>query len=308
MAVSAAQTGAPSIRSMTGFARVREQTSAGELTVTLRTVNHRSLDFHFHQNGEFLIFENAVRSLLKQHIRRGHVEVRISLDLASSPSKAEYNREVVARYVAAFRQAAADFGISGDPDLNAAFRLPGAFGTEGAAAALDESYEAELLRTVDRCACELNAFRVREGAELVSVFEREGQAIKEQTSRMRAIRNNAVPQIQQRLLERLQSLAAEINVDPRRLAEEVAFLVDRSDVDEELSRLEIHSDQLLEMLRSGGDAGKKIDFLLQEMNRETNTILSKTSGIGETGLTMSELALETKANIERIREQALNIE
>jgi uncharacterized protein (TIGR00255 family) len=214
----------------------------------------------------------------------------------------------VARYVTAFRQAAADFGIAGEPDLNAAFRLPGAFGTDGTAVDLDENYEAELLRVVGRCADELNAFRAREGSELVQLFEKEARAIKEQAGKMRAIRNNAVPQMQQRLLERLQSLAADVTVEPRRLAEEVAFLVDRSDVSEELSRLEIHGEQLLEMLRNGGEAGKKIDFLLQEMNRETNTILSKTSGIGETGLIMSELALETKANIERIREQALNIE
>jgi uncharacterized protein (TIGR00255 family) len=293
---------------MTGFARVREQTSVGELTVSLRTVNHRSLDFHFHQNGEFLIFENAVRSLLKQHIRRGHVEVRISLNGANGAAKPEYNREVVARYVTAFRQAAVEFGIADEPDLNAAFRLPGAFGIDGGTAELGESYETELLQVVGRCADELNAFRMREGAELVALFEKEARAIKEQAGKMRAIRNSAGPQIQERLLERLQSLAADINVDAKRLAEEVAFLVDRSDVDEELSRLEIHGEQLLEMLRNGGEAGKKIDFLLQEMNRETNTILSKTSGIGETGLTMSDLALETKANIERIREQALNIE
>jgi uncharacterized protein (TIGR00255 family) len=293
---------------MTGFARIREETSMGELTVSLRTVNHRSLDFHFHQSGEFLIFENAVRALLKQHIRRGHVEVRISLDGTGNAARAAYNRDVVARYVIAFRQAAADFGVSGEPDLNAAFRLPGAFGIDGAVAELSEGYEPELLRAVGKCADELNAFRVREGRDLVELFEKEARAIKEQAGKMQAIRNRAAPQMQQRLLERLQLLAAEVTVDPRRLAEEVAFLVDRSDVHEELSRLEIHSEQLLELLSNGGEAGKKIDFLLQEMNRETNTILSKTSGIGETGLTMSELALETKANIERIREQALNIE
>lgn len=307
MAITAARPETQPVRSMTGFARVREQTSVGELTVSLRTVNHRSLDFHFHQNGEFLIFENAVRGLLKQRIRRGHVEVRISLSGANGAAKVEYNREVVARYVSAFRQAAADFGITGAPDLNAAFRLPGAFGTDGAIEP-GENYEQELLRAVARCADELNAFRAREGAELVALFEKEARAIKEQAGKMRAIRNSAGPQMQQRLLERLQALASEITIEPRRLAEEVAFLVDRSDVDEELSRLEIHGEQLLEMLRNGGEAGKKIDFILQEMNRETNTILSKTSGIGETGLAMSDLALETKANIERIREQALNIE
>ncbi len=293
---------------MTGFARIRQQTSLGELTVSLRTVNHRALDFHFHQSSEFQVFENAARALLKQEIARGHVEVRMSLARGEGDGAVEYNRQVVARYVAAFRQAAAEFGVSAEPDLDAAFRLPGAFALEGADAEVDQAYESEVLAALSRCAEELNAFRSREGAELAEVLRKETRLIQEQAAAMRAIRKNALPEMQKRLLERLQNLLGEANVDARRLAEETAILVDRSDVEEELARLEIHATQLLEMLKQGGETGKKLDFLLQEMNRETNTILSKTSGIAETGLTMSDLALATKANIERIREQALNIE
>lgn len=210
--------------------------------------------------------------------------------------------------MAAYRQAAAELDVIGQPDLNAALRLPGAFGSEGVSREIDATFEPELLDAVRRCAEELNAFRAREGAELVALFEKEARSIQENTKSMRAIRETATPQLQQRLFERLQALLGEINVDTRRLAEEAAILADRSDVEEELSRLEIHSEQLIAMLLGGGETGKKIDFLLQEMNRETNTVLSKTSGIGETGITMSDLALATKANIERIREQALNIE
>lgn len=276
--------------------------------MSLRTVNHRSLDFHFHQNNEFFIFENAIRSLLKQLIARGHVEVRIGLNGSEASKGAEYNRDVVARYVEAYRKAASDFGLGGEPDLNAAFRLPGAFSSESGGNQVEDSYEAELLAVLGRCAGELNAFREREGAELAALFQKETQAIQENTRRMRDIRGNASAQMQKRLLERLQALLGETTIDERRLAEEAAILADRSDVEEELARLEIHSEQLLAMLEQGGDAGKKMDFLLQEMNRETNTILSKTTGLGETGITMSELALATKAHIERIREQALNIE
>jgi uncharacterized protein (TIGR00255 family) len=293
---------------MTGFARVREQTSLGELTISLRTVNHRSLDFHFHQGSEFFVFENAIRGLLKQHIGRGHVEVRISLNSGAANKTVEYNREIVAQYVAAFRQASAELGVAGEPDLNAAFRLPGALSSEGTSNEIGANFEPELLSAALRCTEELNAFRMREGAELRALFEKEARSIQENTRNMRAIRETALPEFQQRTLERLQNLLGEVNVDARRLMEEAAILADRSDVEEELSRLEIHSEQLIAMLKGGGETGKKIDFLLQEMNRETNTILSKTSGIGETGIKMSDLALATKSNIERIREQALNIE
>jgi uncharacterized protein (TIGR00255 family) len=125
---------------------------------------------------------------------------------------------------------------------------------------------------------------------------------------MKAIRAGAAEEMQKRLLERLQPLLGSNAIDPRRLVEEAAILTDRSDVQEELARLEIHTEQLLQMLAAGGELGKKVDFLLQEMNRETNTILSKTSGLGETGLTMTDLGLAAKAHIEKIREQALNIE
>ncbi len=125
---------------------------------------------------------------------------------------------------------------------------------------------------------------------------------------MKAIRTEALPQFQKRLAERLAELLDGTGIDARRLAEEAAILTDRSDIEEELARLDIHTGQLFEMLNNGGEVGKRLDFLLQEMNRETNTVLSKTSGIGEAGLTMTNLALATKANIEKIREQALNLE
>jgi uncharacterized protein (TIGR00255 family) len=293
---------------MTGFARLRRQTSIGELTISLRTVNHRSLDLHFHQSSEMQPFEMAVRKALKEQLARGHVEIRISLSQPAAAQDIQYDRDILGRYVAAVRAAAAEFHIAAEPDLNAALRLPGAFLAEGAALEIQQNFEPELVSAVSECAAELNKFREREGSELRELLRQEAAAIQKQAAEMRTIRAAAIPQFQTRLTERLQALLAEAAPDPRRLMEEAALLADRSDVQEELSRLEIHTGQLLEMLTAGGETGKKIDFLLQEMNRETNTILSKTSGIGEQGLRMSELALATKANIERIREQALNLE
>jgi uncharacterized protein (TIGR00255 family) len=292
---------------MTGFARLRRQTSLGELTVSLRSVNHRSLDFHFHQANELQPFEMAIRKALKESVARGHLEVRIGLNRAAETRDMQYDRDIVGRYVAAVRAAAVEFGVISEPDLNAALRLPGAFLAEGASE-IAQSFEPELVAAVSDCAAELNQFREREGSELRELLCQEAAAIQKQAAEMKAIRAEAIPQFQNRLTERLQALLGETVPEPRRLMEEAAMLADRSDVQEELSRLEIHTGQLLELLTAGGEAGKKLDFLLQEMNRETNTILSKTSGIGELGLRMSDLALATKANIERIREQALNLE
>jgi uncharacterized protein (TIGR00255 family) len=296
------------VRSMTGYARVRRETPLGELTVSLRSVNHRGLDFHFFLSGEFAAFENAVRATLKRDISRGHIEVRISLTRIDETVRAGYNRRLIADYVAAFREAAAEFGLQGQPDLNAAFRMPGAFAAESEVNCIDNAFEPEVMAALAACVAELNAFREREGAQLRELFRAEVEAIRRQTRRMKEIRTEALPHFQRRLTERLHELLGSTGIEPRRLAEEAALLTDRSDVEEELSRLEIHTAQLTELLDAGGEVGKRVDFLLQEMNRETNTVLSKTSGIGETGLLLTDLALATKANIEKVREQSLNLE
>jgi uncharacterized protein (TIGR00255 family) len=295
------------LRSMTGYARVRRETSLGELTLSLRSVNHRGLDPHFHQGSEFAPFENAIRARLKGAMARGHVEVRISLSRKKDSARAQYNQDLLGHYVGAYRAAAETFGIHSDFDLNAALRIPGVLSAE-ADGEIESSFEPEVIAALDRCLDELNAFREREGAQIRELLRREAEAIDAQTKQMKAIRKQALPQFQSRLSERLSALLGGAGIEPRRLAEEAAILTDRSDVEEELARLEIHTGQLFDMLESGGEIGKRLDFLLQEMNRETNTVLSKTSGIGEAGLTMTNLALATKAHIEKIREQALNVE
>jgi uncharacterized protein (TIGR00255 family) len=305
------------VRSMTGYARIRRDTPLGQLTVSLRSVNHRGLDLHFHTHSDFAPFENAIRSLLKQQIGRGHVEVRASLNRSSgpvgSPSSADdgataYNRDLLLRYVAAFRQAAAELKISGDPDLNFAFRIPGIFDNENGSDSLDAAFEPEVTAAFAACLTEFNATREREGQLLREQMIGETEAILAQAAGMVEIRSGALAWFQQRLDERLRELLSATAIEPRRLAEEAAVLTDRSDIQEELTRLDIHTRELRQILAQGGEVGKRLDFLLQELNRETNTILSKTSGVGDAGLTLTNLALATKANIEKIREQALNLE
>ena len=296
------------IRSMTGYALVRRETTAGELTVSLRAVNHRGLDLHFHCGAELARFENNVRAVVKEAIGRGHVEVRLFLARADGGASSKYNRELVASYLGLFQEVADEFGLAGEPDLNVIFTLPGVFDGGRDSAALDDSFEAELLGAVTQCAQELNAFREREGEQTARALASEVEGIEQAAARIAAIRGQATVLLYTKLRDRLAELLSEGGVSESRLCEEAAVLADRSDVQEELTRLGAHTQELRRTLETGGAVGKKMDFLLQEMNRETSTLLAKTSGAGEIGLTVTNRALGIKANIERIREQALNLE
>jgi uncharacterized protein (TIGR00255 family) len=197
--------------------------------------------------------------------------------------------------------------LDAQPDLNAALRIPGMF-TEAAGSEVPPGTETALLAALDQALTELNEFRAREGAEIRAELHMHNARIGECAAEIETIRAGAVEIFQNRLAERLKDLLKGVQIDPQRLAQEAAILTDRSDIGEELARLKIHSGQLAALLDGGGEIGKKLDFLLQEMNRETNTILSKTSGAGEPGLRITELALAAKAAIEKIREQSLNLE
>ena len=296
-----------SIRSMTGFARVHKATASGEMIVNLKSVNHRGLDLHFHLEADLDPFEGAMRAALKRSVHRGHVDIRCSLLRSGNGGQGGVNSALLRAYLAAFRQAAAAEGIESQPDLNQALRIPGMFG-QAAEMALDPKIESELLASLEEAIQALNQFRSREGAELAAFIREHNLLLAESAQQMEKIRSRAQPAFHSRLSEKLQELLRGAQLDPQRIAQEAAILADRSDIGEEIARLQIHSRQLNEILDAGGEVGKKIDFLLQEMNRETNTVLSKTNGIGELGLGITGLALAGKAAIEKIREQALNLE
>ena len=302
------------IRSMTGFARARRALGDGEIMVGVKSLNHRGLDVHVHAPPSIDPFENAIRSAAKQKLIRGHVEIRVSTPRTASSNGITLNRDMLASYVGAFVEAAEAHGLEETTlDLNAAMRLPGMFaeGGDRSEDALPET-EAVLLGALDEALDALNVFRQREGGELVAVLRTHNARISQAAAKMEDIRERALPAFHARLQERLSDLLNGSGnrgaIDPQRLAQEAALLADRSDIGEEIARLKIHSGQLGGLLDAGGEVGKKLDFLLQEMNRETNTVLSKTSGIGEAGLQITELALGAKADIEKIREQSLNLE
>ncbi len=295
------------IRSMTGFARVRRQTPNGELVVSIKAVNHRGLDLRFHLDPDLEPFENALRVRAAKRLARGHVDVRITWSAAPGAAGLSLNRPLFEAYLAAFDQAAALSGTQAQLDLNAALRVPGML-AEPSEQALGADFEPLLTAALDEALNELIAFREREGAQLAAEIRRRLDAISAGALRAEQIRSRALPAFQARLSQRLRELLDGAGIEPQRLAQEAAILADRCDIGEELARLKIHAAQLAEILDAGGELGKRMDFLLQEMHRETNTILSKSNGIGEQGLEITDLALAIKSDIEKIREQALNLE
>jgi uncharacterized protein (TIGR00255 family) len=293
-------------RSMTGYARIRKLVDDREVVVSVKSVNHRGLDVHFRMASELDAFENAMRNAVKRRIARGHIQIQVRVTGSNGAAPSNVNRGVIEAYITAFRRMAAVHGLSGDPDLNAALRVPGVF--EAAEEEPDPELEAVLVSALDEALGMLNQFREREGAEISAEMQARNTTVLRCAREMAEIRSRAVPEFQARLTERLEDLLKTAAIDPQRLAQEVAFLVDRTDISEELTRLKVHAVQLNDLLEGGGEVGKKLDFLLQEMHRETNTILSKSTGVGEPGLEISELALTVKAEIEKIREQGLNLE
>ena len=294
------------IRSMTGFARVRKSSEEGEVEITVKSVNHRGLDIHFQMSGELDVFEGPLRAVIRRHAVRGHFQVRLAYT-ATRPAPCALNGGLLDAYVAAFRQAADELGLPGQPDLNVALSLPGMFRQEPGEEP-DEAVEQWMVSAMEEAMQALNSFREREGDALASELRTRAAAIRTAAASMEALRSRAAPAFQDRLSERLTELLGGTPIDSQRLAQEVALLADRSDVSEEITRLKVHTAQLEGLLDCGGEIGKKMDFLLQEMNRETSTILAKTNGVGELGLQITGLALDAKADIEKIREQSLNLE
>jgi uncharacterized protein (TIGR00255 family) len=299
---------------MTGFAQVRGEvnsasapsSSGGKLAfvLSLKSVNHRFLDLHFRLPSGTDSLEMQLRRLLKEKMARGHVEISLSLERTSNETFA-MNREIVGGYISAFRAAAAEFSIAAVPDLNAIFRLPGAL--ESANETADGELESAVMAKVGDALDRLNQMREEEGRgiarELRDRMLHLSEASKSVHQHRRAILQNYAERLQSRLQELLGA-----SIDKERILQEAALLVDRSDIQEEIVRLETHVQHFLGLLDQGGEIGKKMDFLLQEMNREANTLLSKTSGLAGEALKITEAGLAMKSEIEKSREQVQNLE
>ena len=292
---------------MTGFARIRKEIAQGEIVFSLKSVNHRGLDLHFHLPNEMDALENDVRAVIKSGVARGHVQIHCGVVRTAAASSAPLNRALLAAYIAAYHEAAKLYQIPGSPDLNSALRLPGML-TTGDESELGEDVAKAVLAAAAEAVTVLNQVREKEGGATAQEMRQRCKNIASLVVRMEEIRAGATAAFQKRLREKLADLLHGAGIEPQRLAQEAAILVDRSDIAEELMRLRTHAGQLEQMLNGEGEIGKRLDFLLQEMNRESNTVLSKTGGLGDLGLTITELALTAKSEIDKIREQSLNLE
>ncbi len=293
------------VRSMTGFAQVRGQINAQlAFGLSLKSVNHRFLDLHFRLPSDTDSLEMKLRRMLKEKMARGHVEVILSLD-RSGANGVGPNRQMIASYVTAFRAAADEFGIEGEPDLNVVLRMPGAM--DSGAEKSGEELETAVLARVEEALSRLNEMREEEGRSISSELRARMTNLERAAAGVEAHRSTILRSYSERLQARmLEVLGAQ--VDKERVLQEVAVLVDRSDIQEELVRLNAHVKHFLGLLDEGGEVGKKMDFLLQEMNREANTLLSKTSGLAGEALKITEMGLLMKSEIEKSREQVQNLE
>ena len=293
------------IRSMTGFAQVKGQVN-GQLsfTLSLKSVNHRFLDVHFRMPSETDSLEMKLRRLLKEKVARGHVELSLSID-RGGPEGIGLNRELVGGYIKAFRAAAAEFGLTSEPDLNVILRIPGAM--DGSTGAPEGELENAVLDKIEEALKRLNEMREEEGRGIERELRERMDHIQKASVGVEKHRHAILQGYVERLRARMQELIG-AQVEPERLLQEAALLVDRSDIQEELVRLQTHVKHFVGLLDEKGEVGKKLDFLLQEMNREANTLLSKTSGLAGEALKITEMGLIMKSEIEKSREQVQNVE
>jgi uncharacterized protein (TIGR00255 family) len=288
---------------MTGFAQVKSQAGEGvAFTLSMKSVNHRFLDPQLRLPADMDELEMKMRRILKERLARGHVEVALNLERQGSEGF-EFRHDFVAGYVAAFRKAAAEFGTTGEPDLNAIFRLPGVLGES---MPVDGDFESAVLTALEQAIHKLNVMREHEGRGMEAELRRRLDVLEKATAEVAHHRAAVTRACMEKVQTRMQELLE--NADQDRILQEAAILAERSDVQEEIARLHTHIDHFRQLLDQGGEVGKKLDFLLQELNREANTLLSKTAGVAGEGLHITELGLQMKSEIEKCREQVQNLE
>ncbi len=298
------------IRSMTGFAAVEGSFAEGAaFTLTLKSVNHRFLDLHFRLPSGCDTLEMEMRRMLKDTVERGHVEVTLELGRAGS-TESRINHEVLDTLVEHLLAAGRRLGLTQEPQLAGLLRLPGVMTSEvRGSRVIDGEMTAVVMGAMMPAINRMQALREREGAEL-SAELRAGMARLLRASEAVSVLRAGVRQAQfLRLRERLEELLGKSGVSEDRVLTEAGLLAEKSDVEEEIVRLRSHTERFVGLLDEGGPVGKRLDFLLQELNREANTTLSKTgSAAGPDGLRITELGLEMKTEIERAREQVQNLE
>ena len=297
--------------SMTGYAQARGDLNGWALRVSVKSVNHRFLDLKIRLPEGFDLFEIRLRQTVRERIARGHVDVYVGVEPASS-APVQVNRELLLSYLRAAQELRKDTSGAAEVDVVALLRLPGVIGGLAPQIPESEQEQEKVGAALDRCLrdalARLDDMRRAEGRHLASDLRERIARIAGLTEEVRDLAAKLMPAFARRLESRLKELLVTVAIDPARIAQEAALLAQRSDISEELDRLRSHLQQFAKLLDGVGELGKKLDFLLQEMHREANTMLSKSPGVESEALAITGLALDIKAEIEKLREQVQNIE
>lgn len=290
------------IKSMTGFGQGSAEGDNFRVRADIRSVNNRFLDIHARLPQELSSLEMTLKKQVQGVVRRGRLDLTISVE-QTKQAEFEINRPLVAGYLAALAQLKAEFSLEGDPSLELVVKLPGALQVAQDTAGLDEALVAGIIEAVSRSLGALTEMRLLEGQALASelnsrldLIEAQLPAIEKEAASLPAI-------YREKLQKRLQDMIAGSQVDEARMAQEAVMLADRSDISEEIARLKSHISQMRDVVKGEEEVGKRLDFILQEMNREANTILSKSGD-----LAITDAAIVIKTEVEKLREQAQNVE
>lgn len=296
---------------MTGYAQARREQSGWAVRVSVKSVNHRFLDLKLRLPEGFDLYELRLRQAVRERIHRGHVDINVNVE----PGKAapvQVNKDLALAYLRAAEALRQETRAAADMDVVSVLRLPGVIAGLSGAVPESEGEQEKLGETLEACLLEalhkLDDMRRAEGKHLVQELRARLARITGEVEKVRGLAATLRPAFARRLETRLKELLGGTAIDPARLAQEAALLAERSDISEELDRLRSHLQQFTKLLDGAGELGKKLDFLLQEMHREANTMLSKTPGVENEALAITGLALEIKADIEKLREQVQNIE
>ncbi len=288
---------------MTGYGRAVETVNGREFTVEVRSVNNRYLDCTVKLPRMVSFAEDAVKQAVKAAISRGKVDVYISIKSETeADTKITLNTAIVEGYLSAMRRMVEEHGVADDISVSTISRLPEVFTVEKPQVDEDQ-LKSDLLQVVAAALENYNAFRAAEGAALDADLRSRGNTILELVAQVEAGNGQTVIDYRAKLYNKLKEVLANTSIDESRILTEAAIFADKVAVDEETVRLRSHLEQMNNMLTAGGAMGRKLDFLLQEMNREANTIGSKC-----TDVRLARIVVDIKAELEKIREQTQNIE
>lgn len=289
---------------MTGFGRGSLTESKYSIVIELKTVNNRFLDVNLRLSGELQNLESDIKRIISSRLSRGRVDVNLQYD-RNKEVNFELNKPLITGFLSAMKELQDEFDLSGDPDLNVIARIPNVVVQKSEDLGPDFAIAVE--KVLKEALDDLEAMRENEGRMLGDELESRLAGIEQRMPVIESEAASVSEEYRLRLTKRIGDMLArsdvQIEIDQSRLAQEIAYIADRADISEETARLRTHIEHFRTIMREEKDVGKRLDFLTQELNREANTITSKTNN-----MTVKENALAIKSEIEKIREQVQNVE